>query len=305
MSSARRERCVASVGQRVQIIEREIAIAHGVQAIGGDAAQSPARAPWPRGPAEMPNRPARPRPAGRRRPSCAPPPAARGRGRNASACASRKCENSSGCACCRCVMPGHGHAHGALGKTGQRRDQPAHRGGRLPRGILHEQTKIRRHQFVAAARRVQLVAQRAQPLDQRDLDEVVHVLGRRALRPTPDPSRRARRSNRSPPASAAARRRSECPRGDGARPGAVHRQLVRQQPPVERQRALKLVEKLVRRAIEPPAPELVRAADLPASPAGLALAFTLSLARGSRRGVAVAVTGSAIRLMKPCASFWS
>ena len=49
---------------------------------------------------------------------------------------------------------------------------------------------------------------------------------------------------------------------DRARPGAVHRQLVRQQAPVERERALKLVEQLIRRPVEPPAPQLACASGL-------------------------------------------
>ena len=69
----------------------------------------------------------------------------------------------------------HRHAHGAFGKIGQRARQARDAARHLPRRVFHKHAKIGRHQFIAAARCVQLEPQRAQPLDQRHLHEVVHV----------------------------------------------------------------------------------------------------------------------------------
>jgi len=183
----------------------------------------------------------------------------------------------------------HGHTHGALGKASERGNEPAHGARRFTRGVLDEQAKIGGHQFVAAARRVQLETQRAQPFDQGQLDEMMNVLGRRGV----NPSRFSRGTLGN--GVERAQRLAQFRGGqnahtlNGPRPGAVHRQLVWQEAPVERQRALKLVEQLVRGAVEAPAPELARAG-------GLCGRVHDTESR------AVAVTGKAKRLMKPSAS---
>ncbi len=79
-------------------------------------------------------------------------------------------------------------------------------------------------------------------------------------------------------------------RFERARPHTIHRQLVRQQAAVERERPLKLVEQFVGSAVEPPAPQFPR---------------RLFLGRGAHFTFASSgiVTGSANKLMKPSASF--
>ena len=89
---------------------------------------------------------------------------------------------------------------------------------------------------------------------------------------------------------------------DGPRPHAINRQFERQQSPVKGQRTLKLVEKLIRRTIKAPAPELVSRGGL-ARRAGRFCAGVHFAASLFAAGVAVAVTGKANRLMKPSASF--
>ena len=51
------------------------------------------------------------------------------------------------------------------------------------RGIFNEHTEVRGHQLIPAPRGVQLVRDRAQSFDERDFYEMVHILGRREVKP--------------------------------------------------------------------------------------------------------------------------
>ena len=250
----RRER-----GQRVQIIEREIAVARGVQAIGRGAARNPVRAPWPR------DRRASAQPASAPEPIGQASAVGRSRGealrsrKNASACASRKCENRIGCACCMCVMPGMGTPRYAFGLTRPARQSARATAARVSRAASF--TNMRKSVATSSLRLragVQLVAERAEPFDQRQFRRNGARLRRAMLPAMPDRSPRARRFYRARPACRCiSSTRQNARRFERARPHAVHGQLVGQQAAVERQRALKLVEQLVGRAVKPPAPQLV------------------------------------------------
>ncbi len=123
--------------------------------------------------------------------------------------------------------------------------------------ILHKQTKIRRDKFVAAAPSVQLPSKRPEFIHQGTFNKVMHVFRSRAIEKL---------------RIAVALRRDRVKRLDRvanldfsqnadllqrARPRPIDRQLVRQQPPVERKRTLKRVERLIRLALKTPAPEAV------------------------------------------------
>ena len=202
-------------------------------------------------------------------------------------------------------QPRHRHAHGPLGKFDERARQPRRVASRLARRILYEQAEIGSHQLVAAARGVQLESQRAQPLNKRHFDEVMHVFGRRSV----EPCRLSRGFagnlvERRERALALRRGEDACP-PKPLRPGAIDRQFVRQQPPVEGKRPLEFVEQLVRRPVEPATPQLalirgcrVRAHGFLAA-AGSAELVETEVCPATP---AVCVTGKANKLMKPSAS---
>ena len=159
-----------------------------------------------------------------------------------------------------------------------------------PRGFLHEHAEIGGDQLIAAAAGVQFEAERPEIFDQRRFDEMVHVFGGRGVQP--------RGIARCALGDLVERRQGVAHFLDGenarrferARPHAIHRQFVRQQAAVERERPLKLVEQLVGRAVKPPAPQF---------------ACRLLFWRGAHFTFASSgiVTGNANRLMKPSASF--
>ncbi len=137
---------------------------------------------------------------------------------------------------------------------------------------------------------MQFETQRPEILDERGFNEMVHVLGRRSVKPC----RVVRRAL----GDLVERRESVTHFLDGenarrfkrARPRAIDSQLVRQQAAVECERSLKLVEQFVGRAVKPPAPQFSR---------------RLLFGRSAQRTFASSgiVTGKANKLMKPSASF--
>ena len=84
---------------------------------------------------------------------------------------------------------GHRNAKMRFGLPDERGDQSRHGRAHFARGLLHEHAEIGGDEFVAAAARVQLVAERAEIFDKRGLDEMVHVLGGRSRRAMQDRSR--------------------------------------------------------------------------------------------------------------------
>ena len=95
-------------------------------------------------------------------------------------------------------MPGMGTSDVPFGLSGGRQHQSRHRPARLLRGLFDEHPEIRGHQFVAAAPRVQLEAERAELSTSADLHKVVHVLGRRIVQPGWIVDRARARSHRAP-----------------------------------------------------------------------------------------------------------
>ena len=144
----RRER-----GQRVQIIQREIAIADGIQAIGRNARKSQLPRQRRAIQRKCANRPARPSPAGRSRPS------PRGSQPLQIAKKSLRMRQQKMRKQQRLRVLQVRHARPWARPWRARRDpasapiRPAHAARHLPRRILDEQPKIRGHQLVAAARR--------------------------------------------------------------------------------------------------------------------------------------------------------
>ena len=155
-----------------------------------------------------------------------------------------------------CVMPGMGMPRRVFGLVRPARAIKRATAARIsPRGLLHEHAEIGGDQFVAAAARVQLVAERPEIFDQRRLDEMVHVFGRRTVQPRGFACRALGDFVERRQRVAHFRDGQNARRFERARPHPVHGQLVRQQAAVERERPLKLVEQLVGRAVKPPAPQ--------------------------------------------------
>ena len=123
--------------------------------------------------------------------------------------------------------------------------------------ILYVHAKLGRNHFVAAAAGVKLCAERPELFDQRGFREVMNVFGLRIIEP--------RGVRLCAELDFIERRddllaffvRQDSRRGNGARPGAIERKLLRQQPAVEMPGTLELVEGSVGRAVETPAPHFL------------------------------------------------
>jgi len=103
--------------------------------------------------------------------------------KNASACASRKCRKQDWLRVLHVRHAGHGNAKPALRLADERSNQLRDSGGAFVRGLFHEHAEVGGHQFIAAAARVQFVAQRPKKFDERGFNEMVHVLSRRRVKP--------------------------------------------------------------------------------------------------------------------------
>ena len=165
-----------------------------------------------------------------------------------------------------------------------------HGHARLVRGLHHEHAEVGGDKLVAAATRVQLVAERAKKFDQRGLHEMVHILGGRTAQPGKIVHRALGDFVERGQRVAHLLDGKYAGRFESAGPHPVHGQLVRQQAAVKRERPLKLVEHFVGSAVKPPAPQFSR---------------RLFFGRGGHFTFASSgmVTGSANKLMKPSASF--
>ncbi len=125
------------------------------------------------------------------------------------------------------------------------------------RGVDHEEAKIGRDKFVAAAAGVQLPSERAEFMDQCAFDEMVNVFSGRAVEKRWIVVELGRDRIE----------RFECVANldfgedadllQRARPRAIDGQLIGQQAPVERKRTLERVERFVGLALEAAAPEAV------------------------------------------------
>ena len=274
-------------GERKESFEREIAVADGVEAIGGDARK-----------AEI----ARERLAVERK---------RTAGERAGAHRANIRAGGSGCEAFGVALKSfavreqpvrkqqrlgmlhvrgarHGNAEIGFGLHGNRAGERAEGGAQLARGVLHVHAKFGRNHFVAAAAGVELGAERAELFDQRRFGEMVDVFGPRGIEPG-GVGLRARfdfieRGDDALGLVVGKNSRG----GDGAGPGAVERKLLRQHPAIERPGALEFVEGGVGRAFEHAAPHF------------LVLAVGNGHLTAASSGT---VMGRAKRLMKPSASF--
>ena len=95
-------------GEREKIVESEIAIADGVEAVRGDAGEIQDRERWRCDRWQRNSRLERPNPWGMRRRKPRRFARAPDRGKRLRACAIRKCDSRIGWACCMCVMPAMG-----------------------------------------------------------------------------------------------------------------------------------------------------------------------------------------------------
>src|SRR5258708_2099760 len=169
------------------------------------------------------------------------------------------------------------HRHVAIGfRLQQERVQQGFQGMQdLCGRINNEEAKIGSHEFVAAAAGVQLPAERTKFFDECFFDEVMYVLGC-------CPERFERflylccRENANGPQS--------------FRPRAINSNLIRQKTAIERKRPLESVELFVRFALKASAPQPV------------VFAFGHYCLLPSAFAFGRTVTGSANRLMKPSAS---
>ena len=241
-------------GQRVQIIEREVAVARGVQAVG----RGPRETQLARdGSAIDIERAARQRArahgAGVRH---------RFGGIEARSIAEKRfgmreqeMRKQNRLRVLHVRHAGHRNSQRFFGLAHKRRNQARHSHPHLARGLHHEHAEVSGDEFVAAAARVQLVAERAEIFDERGLDEMVHIFSGRSaqprvivLRAVGDFVERGQRVAHFFDGKYACR-------FERARPHPVHGQLVRQQAAVERERPLKLVEQFIGSAVKPPAPQ--------------------------------------------------
>ena len=135
------------------------------------------------------------------------------------------------------------------------------------RGFLDVHAEFGGHHFVAAAAGVQLRAQGAELLDERGFDEMVNIFGFRIVKPGglgfSATLKLVERSND----LLAFYVRENSGGGDGASPGAVEREFLREKAAVEMPGALEFVEGSAKRLMKPSAsfglyPAIVKLARL-------------------------------------------
>jgi len=151
---------------------------------------------------------------------------------------------------------GHWDAEMCLSLRNQRTHCRRDRRLRLSNGIANEQPKIGGDQFVAAASGVQLPSKWAQFLNQSFFNEVVHIFGISAEKFQP----RGVAFGALGYAIKGGQSQLNLVRGENADafqrfgPRAIHRNFVRQQAAIERERTLKGVKARVRRGFEAASP---------------------------------------------------
>ena len=219
-------------GQRVKIIEREIAVARGVQAVG----RRPRETQFARDRAAIDiERAARKRARAHRagvRHRCGGIEAHRIAEKRLGM-REQKMRKQNRLRVLHVRHAGHRNSQRSFGLAHERGNQARHGHAHFARGLHHEHAEVGGDQFIAAAARVQLVAERTEIFDQRGLDEMVHVLGGRSAQPRKIVRRALGDFVERGQRVAHFLDRKYAGRFERARPRPVHGQLVRQQAAVE------------------------------------------------------------------------
>ncbi len=163
-------------GEREQIVEREIAVAHGIQAVGSDARKAELARDGSAVDSEtIAGQGARAHGAGvgSFRGVLQPSQIARKSFR----VREQKMREQNRLRMLHMRHAGHGHVKICLGLFEKSAQQLEEAGLNFLRGIHDEEAKIGSDQLVAAAASVQLPAERAEFMDQRTFHEVVDVFG--------------------------------------------------------------------------------------------------------------------------------
>src|SRR4029077_10646726 len=189
---------------------------------------------------------------------------------------------------------GHGDAQIGFSLRGERAQQRRKRATNLMRGFFHVHAEFGGHHFVAAAAGVQLGAQVAELFDQRGFHEMVNVFGFRVVKPGRLGLRAALELVERGDYLLSFFVRENSGGGDGARPGPVEREFLWEKAAIEMPGALEFVEGGVRGTVKAAAPHL-----LVFGAAHLTSAFARATFGTVTGGT---VMGSAKRLMKPSAS---
>jgi len=149
----------------------------------------------------------------------------------------QKVRNENGLGRLQVRLARHGKAEHMFGLAVQRLHQHGNRSTGLACGVAHEQPRCRGDQLVTAAACPQLASQRSQTLDERRLDETVHVFDVAvAVKPTRVGPHSLLQLIKSRAQPRSLLRRQYTRTDQRIRPGAVNRQLVGQQAPVEAER---------------------------------------------------------------------
>ena len=195
-------------------------------------------------------------------------------------------------------VAGHGNLQIALGLRSDGAFQGSERAAEVLRSFAHIHTKFGSDHFVAAAAGVQLRAQRAEFFDQRGFDEMMNIFGWRLVEPRSiglgAPCDFAESSDDFLAFCFAENSGGD----DGARPGAIEQQFLREHAAIKAPGALEFVKRCVGAAFEAAAPHLLFAGS-----SHQALAFCGTFFGSVSAGSCGTVMGSAKRLMKPSASF--
>src|SRR5208282_4243188 len=243
-------------GECKEVVERKIAIADGIQAVGGDARETKIAGDGLAIDGE--------------RTTCK---GAGSHGANVGACGGmlqtrevarkslrvrhQEMGQKNGLSMLEMGHASHRHFEvdfGLIEESTNEKDQTA---ARFTRGLAEKKAKIRGNEIVPAAARVEFPAQRAERLDQCLFDEVMDVLGIRGIKPRRIGFGAFRNVVQCGMSLANFRIVKDAGAKQSAGPGAVHGKLIRKQAPVKRKRPLKRVELFVRRALEAATPQAI------------------------------------------------